>query len=135
MIKFAKTADATARTKKLCRDQGLPVEAVYSRYIDCGMRFRTRISLGRNASEEDRERAVAMLEAAGYEGVVIDTDPLNTINAYSALTGGESSDPVAELARRALVEQAPESFSADEVSAMDDNEAIATAVGAGVLGG
>ena len=38
------------------------------------------------------------------------------------------STPAAELARRALVEQLPESWSAEEVSAMSDDEAIAAAI-------
>lgn len=132
MIQFDKTADATARTKKLCRDKGVPAWTVYSRWLPETSQFRSRICLPRDHSDDDRARLVAVLTEAGYGSVAVEDDPLRTVTAYSALTG-TSSDPTAELARRALVEQLPESYSADEVSAMDDNEAIAMAVGAGVL--
>lgn len=129
MIEFHKTADATTHAKKLLRDKNFDVCSVNSRWLPDTAQFRTTVLL-RNG---ELTHAVAVLHDAGYRDVDIN-EAFGTVLAFSALVG-TTHGPAAELARRALVEQLPESYSADEVSAMRDSEAITTAISCGLLEG
>lgn len=133
VIEFHKTADATVHAKKLLRDKGFDVWSVNSRYLPDTARFRTTVLLRGEPTNETLSHVVATLHDAGYQDIDV-SDALRTVQAFSALTGS-THDPAAELARRALVEQLPESYSADEVSAMSDSEAIQTAVSCELLEG
>lgn len=126
MIQFSSTTEATMRTKKLCFDRCFEVRSATSRFLPDTSQFRTTISLPSGTPVDVRAKLMAMLTEAGY-GDVAPCDVLVGVTAFSALAG-TSYNPVAELARRALSERIPESFSADEVGAMCDSEAIQMAV-------
>jgi len=130
MIEFDKTADATAYAKKKCRDAGFAVVSVNSRWIPDSAQFRTTVLPG---AGQDHAEVMTALRDSGFDNIDFD-HALRWVRAFSALTG-TSHHPAAELARRALVERLPESYSADEVSAMPDDEAVAVAVSCGLMEG
>lgn len=133
MIEFDKTAEATAYAKKKLRERNVTVHSVSSRYLPETATFRTRVALPGRPTDEDLSRVVGVLRDLGYADIDVH-DLFRTVEAFSALTG-TSHDPAAELARRALVEQMPDSYEADEVSAMPDSEAIAVAISCGLMEG
>lgn len=133
MIEFPRTAYATAHAKKLCKDAGIAVRAVNSRWIADQAQFRTTV-LPQEQNYETTTRLITVLREAGFRDIVTARRPHDIVTAYSTLTGTAISRE-GELARRALVDRLPESYSADEVSAMSDDEAIAVAASCGLMGG
>lgn len=82
-IVFSTVQQATAQTKRLCRNENITVRAANSRYLPEGAGIQTIIMLPDGTSDAQYSKLTAVLYDAGYSKISVNS-AMRSVSAVSA---------------------------------------------------